>query len=68
MRMLWGIMVHLACILNWLNVDLMLVKVELKRLMRKHDIKAKRARRHKRTYEHRDVIAPVENILNREFI
>ena len=42
-------------------------KGRVERLMRKHDIKAKRARRHKRTYEHRDVIAPVDNILNREF-
>ena len=42
-------------------------KGRVERVMHKYDIKAKRARRHKRTYEHRDVIAPVENILNREF-
>jgi len=42
-------------------------KGRVERVMRKHDIKAKRARRHKQTYEHRDVIVPVENILNREF-
>lgn len=39
----------------------------VERIMRAHNIKAKRARRHKRTIEHRDVIAPVDNILNREF-
>ena len=42
-------------------------KGRVERLMRKHGIKAKRARRHKQTYEHRDVVAPVNNILNREF-
>ena len=39
----------------------------VERVMHKHDIKAKRARRHKRTYEHRDVIAPVDNVLDRQF-
>lgn len=39
----------------------------VERIMRAHDIKAKRARRHKRTIEHKEDIAPVDNILNREF-
>lgn len=42
-------------------------KGRIERLMRAHNIKAKRSRRHKRTIEHREVIAPVDNILNREF-
>jgi len=42
-------------------------KGRVERLMHQHRIKAKRSKRHKQTYEHRDVIAPVENILNREF-
>ncbi len=42
-------------------------KGRVERVMHKHDIKAKRARRHKRTYEHRDVIAPVDNVLDRQF-
>ena len=42
-------------------------KGRVERLMRAYNIKAKRARRHKRTIEHREVIAPVDNILNREF-
>ena len=39
----------------------------VERIMRTYNIKAKRARRHKRTIEHREDIAPVDNILNREF-
>ena len=39
----------------------------VQRVMQTNDIKAKRARRHKRTYEHRDVIAPVDNVLDRQF-
>jgi putative transposase len=42
-------------------------KGRVARIMHKHGIKAKRSKRHKRTYEHREVIAPVENTLNREF-
>lgn len=42
-------------------------KGRVERLMRAHNIKAKRSRRHKRTIEHRDAVAPVDNILNREF-
>ena len=39
----------------------------VQRVMHTNDIKAKRARRHKRTYKHRDVIAPVDNVLDRQF-
>lgn len=39
----------------------------VERIMRAHNIKAKRARRHRRTREQREVIAPVANILNRDF-
>lgn len=42
-------------------------KGRTQRVMHDNDIKAKRARRHKRTYEYRDVIAPVDNILDRQF-
>lgn len=42
-------------------------KGRVERIMHDNDIKAKRSRRHKRTIEHREVTAPVDNILNREF-
>lgn len=42
-------------------------KGRVERIMKQHNIKAKRSKRHKRTYQHREVIAPVENILDRKF-
>ena len=42
-------------------------KGRIERIMRTHDIKAKRSKRHKRIIAHRTVAAPVENILDRQF-
>jgi putative transposase len=39
----------------------------VERLMRENGIQAKQARRFKRTYQHREVQAPEENILDRQF-
>ena len=42
-------------------------KGRVERIMHTYDIKASRSRRHKRTIAHRGVVAPVENILDRQF-
>jgi len=42
-------------------------KGRVERIMHTYDIKASRSRRHKRTIAHRGVVAPVDNILDRQF-
>ena len=42
-------------------------KGRVERIMKAHDIKAKRSRRHRRIIAHRTVVEPIDNVLNREF-
>ena len=54
---------HIELVENGLSVS----KGRVERIMRTHEIKAKRSKRHKRIISHRAAIAPVENILDRQF-